>query len=277
MLSTGYYKYKEDKTFFFKPTNARKFIRCGVSENGEIFVHGSRKSNLQDLIDFVLKNEQWLEEKKAKLTKNNNPYNDLYNFKDRFMLFGALYRFEIVELAEGGLDLITEEDDHTLALHLTPYELQRLCGVLKVPVSQDPSTFDLSNEYKAKVVDHYIRFYLSIFLRGKINKLLEKYCPLMGLPFPRLEVKEYKSKYGCCYHARNLICIATSLLLFPEKFLESIVVHELAHFYEQNHSDRFYRIVYRYFPEYAYYDSMLNNSLSYLTALYDQLRQEQRA
>ena len=39
-------------------------------------------------------------------------------------------------------------------------------------------------------------------------------------------------------------------MLTPEEVRESVVVHELCHLKEMNHSSRFYEEVYRYCPDY---------------------------
>jgi predicted metal-dependent hydrolase len=46
-------------------------------------------------------------------------------------------------------------------------------------------------------------------------------------------------------------------MLFPEAAREYVVVHELAHLFEMNHSRRFYDIVARYMPDYKERNKLL--------------------
>lgn len=53
-------------------------------------------------------------------------------------------------------------------------------------------------------------------------------------------------RFGSCTPARKSIRISTRLATMPAFVLEYVVMHELAHLLEANHSDRFWKLVYRY-------------------------------
>ena len=62
--------------------------------------------------------------------------------------------------------------------------------------------------------------------------------------------KYTKSRWGACHCTRKDIDISTKLLLAPIQVLEYVIVHELAHLIEPNHSPRFWNIVKSVDPHY---------------------------
>ena len=84
------------------------------------------------------------------------------------------------------------------------------------------------------------------------------YAPLVGVKYGRITIKNYKSKWGACYGERNLK-FNSFLMLVPPEALDSVVVHELCHILQRNHSDRFYTEVLRVFPDYWKWDVWLDD------------------
>lgn len=80
------------------------------------------------------------------------------------------------------------------------------------------------------------------------SKLLE-YSRIMGLTPGRMTITSAKHRYGSCSSSGN-ICFSYRLMLYPEAAREYVVVHELAHLVEMNHSPRFYNIIKKYMPDY---------------------------
>lgn len=72
---------------------------------------------------------------------------------------------------------------------------------------------------------------------------------IMGLKYGRITITSAKRRYGSCSSKGN-ICFSYRLMLYPEAAREYVIVHELAHLVEMNHSPRFYAIVKKYLPDY---------------------------
>ncbi len=85
--------------------------------------------------------------------------------------------------------------------------------------------------------------------KAHIPERVRHYAPLVGVSCGRITIRAQRSRWGSCSEKGNLNfnCL---LMLAPAEVLDSVVVHELCHRKEMNHSPRFYAEVYRVFPDY---------------------------
>ena len=75
------------------------------------------------------------------------------------------------------------------------------------------------------------------------------YARLMGVSYGRITIREQKTRWGNCSGKGNLN-FNWKLTLMPAELLDYVVVHELAHRREMNHSRDFWRIVGQVLPDY---------------------------
>jgi len=85
--------------------------------------------------------------------------------------------------------------------------------------------------------------------RRQITAYARSYADQMGISYGRIAIKEQKTCWGSCSSKRNLN-FNWKLILMPKEIMEYVVVHELAHLFEMNHSPEFWNIVGRYLPDY---------------------------
>ena len=71
----------------------------------------------------------------------------------------------------------------------------------------------------------------------------------MGIKYGRITIASAKTRFGSCSSKGN-ISYSYRLMMYPEEAIDYVVVHELAHRIEMNHSPRFYAIVERILPDY---------------------------
>ena len=84
----------------------------------------------------------------------------------------------------------------------------------------------------------------------------EYYARIMGINYGRITITSAKTRFGSC-SSKGDISYSWRLMLYPEEAIDYVVVHELAHRKEMNHSSAFYKIIEKVFPDYKVRRSML--------------------
>ncbi len=93
------------------------------------------------------------------------------------------------------------------------------------------------------------------------------FAEIIGVEYNNITIRNAKTRWGSCSSKRNLnfSCLLTQMS--PE-ILDSVVVHELCHIKEMNHSKKFYAEIYKVMPDYDNYDKWLKvNGYKYLSKL----------
>ena len=75
------------------------------------------------------------------------------------------------------------------------------------------------------------------------------FAPLVGVDYGRITIRSQRTRWGSC-SAKGDLSFNCLLLLAPPEVLDGVVVHELCHRREPNHSPRFYAEVLRVLPDY---------------------------
>ena len=83
----------------------------------------------------------------------------------------------------------------------------------------------------------------------RIREELAVYAPKIGVQFGRVAIRDQKSRWGSCSAKKNLN-FNWKLIMAPEEALRYVVIHELCHLIEFNHSARFWSLVGKQMPEY---------------------------
>lgn len=83
-----------------------------------------------------------------------------------------------------------------------------------------------------------------------IQQRLRYFAPLVGVTYGRVTIRHQRTRWGSCSAKGNLNfnCL---LALTPPAVLDYVVVHELCHRKELNHSSRFWEAVRTVLPDYA--------------------------
>ncbi len=97
-------------------------------------------------------------------------------------------------------------------------------------------------------------------LKALSRPLVENWAHTMGLPVPECRVKRMKTRWGTCNIRARRIWLNLELIMRPRQCTDFIIVHELAHFYERLHNDRFTDLMDEYLPQWRQCRDELNSA-----------------
>ena len=96
---------------------------------------------------------------------------------------------------------------------------------------------------------------LNDYVNNQIDKIFNeevnicKKC-FAHLPKFTLRLRKMKTRWGVCNRKDNIITLNTELIKKKVELLDYVIIHEMAHFYEGNHSKNFWAIVEKACPNY---------------------------
>lgn len=134
--------------------------------------------------------------------------------------------------------------NHRLALDSENRQL-----IIRYP---NEEVFEVLPKLKSKVFSRYYKEQIE----KEVKKANEEY---FGFEYKSIRLKYNKSNWGSCSSKLN-INLSTRVLLLPKPIREYIIVHELAHLKEMNHSARFWNLVASALPNYKAAEDWLKQS-----------------
>lgn len=84
--------------------------------------------------------------------------------------------------------------------------------------------------------------------RGDLDRAVQRYAKMVGIRPAAVKLRDTKSRWGSCSPRRTL-SFSWRLIMAPPYVLDYIAAHEVAHLREMNHGPRFWRLVYKLYPQ----------------------------
>jgi predicted metal-dependent hydrolase len=102
---------------------------------------------------------------------------------------------------------------------------------------------------------------------GRLRRLAERDLPartrelalVHAVVVPRISVRAQKTRWGSC-SARGTISLNWRLIQAPADVVDYLIIHELMHRREMNHSARYWKLVAAAFPDYRRAEQWLKKS-----------------
>lgn len=69
------------------------------------------------------------------------------------------------------------------------------------------------------------------------------------IPWPKLQIRTMKARWGSCYHENDVIVLNSELIKAPKHCIDYVVLHELIHFKHKDHNNEFYSLLTTLMPD----------------------------
>lgn len=88
------------------------------------------------------------------------------------------------------------------------------------------------------------------------QKKIDQFSQDFNLNYNKLKISDAKKRWGSC-SSKNNINISWRVIMAPNKVVDYVIIHELAHIKHKNHSDKFWNLVEIMMKNYKKYDKWL--------------------
>lgn len=193
----------------------RKSIKITITQQGEIVIY-SPFGVKNDKLEEILQSKKNILSKKLQQIKSiNNKYYKVIN-REYVLLFGKMYAIIYTEKVKKAT--FTEE-------------------YLLIPT-----------KYKDKT-DIYIKKSIREIAQKILFKRVKEIIQIRSeYNISKLIIGDYKSKWGSCDNF-GVIKFNWRLVMVPPKLVDFVIMHELTHLKELNHSSKFYAMLSNLFPD----------------------------
>jgi hypothetical protein len=196
----------------------RKTIAVEITKEGGVLVRAPLKLARREVLAFVHQNRDWITRKLARakvLQQGRTPRRFLEG--ETFPFLGEQHRLRYVAGGE---------------------YLRKLNGEFLLGADLFPRAGDLFRTwYRARA-------------REILEDRVEHFALRMGLTCRTVRITDAKERWGSC-NAAGSLNFAWRLVMAPPPVIDYVIVHELAHLVEMNHSRRFWERLGRVLPDYA--------------------------
>lgn len=203
----------------------RKSITISLHASGNILVKVPRYLLKRDIIMFINKKSPWIEKNLLPTRKELKQYDLSSGSKLPYL----------------GREFYIRDDQSAKIVHN----------------SNNHFYLPMSNKKQ-----HIIKWYRDR-AREKVTQLTDYYTDKMGIDYNKIFIKAQKTRWGSCSSRGNLN-FNWKIILTPMTLIKYLVIHEVCHLIEMNHSSNFWKLVESYDPAYKKHKKELQTYGFYL-------------
>lgn len=219
------YRHDSGETLPFRfIRSARKTIALYVHRDGSIMVRAPQRVAFAEIFLFMRERWDWLQIQRARFLEEPAPAPFTYRDGEAFLHLGEPVLLR-VRLGNRNLARLVSGE---LLVTLTPERHASEDGLA-----------DVIGLWQRREAQRVFPLRLA-FCHEAMREL--------GLPFPELKIRKMRARWGSCTRSA-VVTLNLELVRMPLECIDYVVVHELCHLVEFNHSPRFYELQSRFTPE----------------------------
>jgi len=146
--------------------------------------------------------------------------------------------------------------------HRYPLQILESCAESGVNIHNGVITVSLSRRIR-RPKEEAVRTTLEKWYRQQaedyLRRMTDHWASVMEERYVAVSVRSYRRKWGCC-NSRRELSYNWLLIMAPVSVIEYVVVHELSHLQQMNHSAKFWRRVEQFCPEFTKAKRWLNEN-----------------
>ena len=181
--------------------------------------------------------------------RNGQFFVSAHPFVSKHQIIKGLDRFAHILISKSKKKASAYDDNFIYILG----ERYQYSGVSKITLADGNEIFyNNKEELDKKLIKYFLEF---------VTKRVRHYEGVMNVPAFKVRVQKMTSRYGSNSKHTHSLNFSTVLLHYSIDIIDSVVVHELAHYFVYNHSKDFYNVVYKYCPNYKYVQRCLKKGV----------------
>lgn len=202
----------------------RRTLAIQVHVDGRIVVRAPQRASLREIRGVVREKRDWIDRKRREFAARSQEL-------DALRREAATTRYYL---------------GRPYALQVVPAEDERE-GVRLAGGSLEVSVADLDPDHVDSVLDDWYRERARRELGGRVDLCMERVKSLR-VQRPEIRFRKMRTQWGSC-SSQGRVTLNTELVKAPWRCIDYVIVHELCHLRELNHSPRYYALLERVMPD----------------------------
>jgi len=209
----------------------RRTITLVVMQDSTLVVRAPLHTSISYIESMVRKKSSWIRQKLFEVSMRPKPAVKEFVDGEEFLYIGRAYKLCIVEQAEKDIELKDKLFMTARVMPIARYVLRR--------------------------------WYKSAALKV-IGLRCQWYVETTGLKPVSVKITEARKRWGSC-GSKGTVNFSWRLIMAPMEVIDYVIVHELAHIGQLNHSKAYWRLVADILPDYQKREKWLKENGSLLT------------
>lgn len=193
----------------------RRTLSLAINKDGQIIVHAPNKMKEETINNFVNAKQHWLTSKLAIIRGNQDKFFDVINMK-KYLLYGK---------------------------QLSIYK----ANVKKIEIMNDKILIPSKLEGE-KIMSALVNFYKKQ-AKEILYKRLNYLQGVLKIKCSSFKICNSKGRWGSC-SSNGVVTLNWRVIMVEPQIIDYIIIHELCHLIEMNHSKRFWTLVETFLPNY---------------------------
>jgi predicted metal-dependent hydrolase len=177
--------------------------------------------------EFIRKNANWILKHHSRIEQAKQETRQRsYKSGEIFPFLGEERRLDIEAKARGKLTTVMLDHE-----------------AIQIRVGADGQPND--GEFIRAVLEGWYRHEAKAYIVRRVAELAKQH----GFEYEKVTIKSQSTRWGSCSTKSNLN-FNWKLMMTPPAAIDYVIIHELCHLREMNHSKKFWKLVARYCPDY---------------------------